>query len=529
MENKAVVFCRVSTKGQAGEKWSLPTQVEFNQKYAKKNHFELVHEPWSIVESGYKDKERREFRTMVNFIKDNKVGNLIVLNVERLSRNFQGMVDLDELTRDFLTIHFTESGETIDKDTAGDKRAFWAIKVAFARYFIDDLKVKARRSYEGRLDRGLYPSNPPLGYSCKKNLLTPNEKEVPFVRRAFELYATGMESEFSLAEKLYEEGLRKRKGGKVSVTTLSVLLRNPVVIGFVVWPFTESKYVMNEHHFGEWIKGQHEPIVDRTVFDKVQTILGQKSHPHPQRAKFYTYRGLLRCGECRRIMSAYDAKGHTYYYSNHPRSGRCEHTKGYREELVEEKFSEALGRFRFSKDLYKWMKAVLRETADDKRGLFLTEQKRLQDEAKRNQASLLKLLNDRLDELFDKETIALKTAEIKTRQIQIKAQLERLEKDTLKFVDDGLMVLDLVQDLKGTFDKAGPQQRHKLLKILFHEVVVKDGKFTFHVQEPFSSLYEIGFEKRNGWLLGQDSNLEPSGYKCPKISSGLGLSLHPLH
>ena len=30
------------------------------------------------------------------------------------------------------------------------------------------------------------------------------------------------------------------------------------------------------------------------------------------------------------------------------------------------------------------------------------------------------------------------------------------------------------------------------------------------------------------WLLGQDSNLEPSGYKRPKISSGLGLSLHPL-
>jgi len=30
------------------------------------------------------------------------------------------------------------------------------------------------------------------------------------------------------------------------------------------------------------------------------------------------------------------------------------------------------------------------------------------------------------------------------------------------------------------------------------------------------------------WLLGQDSNLEPSGYKRPGISSGLGLSLHPL-
>jgi hypothetical protein len=29
------------------------------------------------------------------------------------------------------------------------------------------------------------------------------------------------------------------------------------------------------------------------------------------------------------------------------------------------------------------------------------------------------------------------------------------------------------------------------------------------------------------WLLGQDSNLEPSGYKRPEISSGLGLSHRP--
>ena len=302
--NSAVIFCRVSTAPQ-GDRWSLQTQLEYNQKYAKGKGLRIVHEPWSIVESGYKDKERRQFKGMVGFIRENKVGHLMVLNVERLSRDFRGMVDLDDLTREFLCIHFTESGETIDKDTTGDRRAFWAVKVAFAHLFIDDLKDKARRSYEGRLDQGLYPSgNAPLGYLCKKNILEPNPKEERFVKLAFELYATGMESEFSLSEKLYQTGLRKRKGGQVSVPTLSVLLRNPVVLGYVVWPFEESKYVANEHKLGEWIKGQHKAIIDRAVFDKVQEILGQKTHPHPQRNKFYVYRGLLRCGECERVMSA---------------------------------------------------------------------------------------------------------------------------------------------------------------------------------------------------------------------------------
>jgi len=130
--NSAVIFCRVSTAPQ-GDRWSLQTQLEYNQKYAKHKGLHLVHEPWSIVESGYKDKERRQFKGMVDFIRENKVGHLIVLNVERLSRDFRGMVDLDDLTREFLSIHFTESGEVINKSTSGDKRAFWAVKLAFAR------------------------------------------------------------------------------------------------------------------------------------------------------------------------------------------------------------------------------------------------------------------------------------------------------------------------------------------------------------------------------------------------------------
>jgi hypothetical protein len=45
------------------------------------------------------------------------------------------------------------------------------------------------------------------------------------------------------------------------------------------------------------------------------------------------------------------------------------------------------------------------------------------------------------------ETIQQKVTEIKIRQGQIKAQQVRLEKDSGQFVEQGLMVLDLVQDL----------------------------------------------------------------------------------
>lgn len=499
-DNSCVIFCRVSTAGQAGEKWSLPIQLEHCQTYADKHGFVLAHEPWSIVESGYKPEHRRHFKAMVDFIRENSVAHLVVLNTERLTRDHRGMVDLDDLSRKFLSIHFTETGEIIDKGTTGDKRAFWSMRVAFSRLFIDDLQEKARRTYEARLDQGLYPSgNPPLGYECKKSHLTLVDKEVPLVQRAFELYSTGTESEFSVAEKLYAEGLRTRKGRKVGVNTISALLHSPVVLGYVVWPFEESKYIKRDHHKGELIKGQHEAIIDKALWDHVQEVLAEKGRPHPQRGKFYLAKGLLFCGVCGKRMTPYEAGGHSYYASNHPRGNRCPHSKTYREELVEQKFIEALGRFKFPKDLFDWMRDMIKATNSENRDTTAEERKRLEEEKKRLDAKIENALDEALEEVFDRQTIRVKVKGYQDRLAQIRSQLARLEKNTGKFVDDALLTLDLVQDLKGTFERAKPEQRHQLLKIIFKSVIVKDGAFDFRVNEPFSALYELPLENHHKW------------------------------
>ncbi len=507
---KAVIFCRVSTK-QQGEKWSLPKQVETAERYAEHARLTVVREPWSIVESGYKLKERKQFQAMVQYIRHNRIGHLIVLNVERLTRDFHGMVDLDDLIAEVgLSIHFTETNEVIGPESAGDKRTFWAIKVAFARQYIVDLQHKARRSIEARLDAGLYPFNAPLGYTCKANHLTPIDKEVPFVRKAFEWYATGTESLYTLSEKLYDAGLRTRKGGKVSVTTLAVLLQNPVVVGYVVWPYDDCKHT-DDHQKGELIEGQHEAIIDRGLFDKVQEVIGQNGHPHPQKQVFMTYRGLMRCGACGRVMSGFynKEKGHTYYQSNKPRGQSCPHSKTYREELVEEKFREALGRFTFPKDLYGWMREMLKASHEDKEGHFEAERRRLQGEESQLAAKLKRLFNDRLEleGMFDKATVQEKVTEIKLEQARVRSQRDRMDKDAVRYVEQGITMLDLVQDLRGTFEGAKPEQRHRLLKIIFKQVVVQDGQFRFEVNEPFTALYGMD---RESSCLAPRAGLEPA-------------------
>jgi len=300
-----------------------------------------------------------------------------------------------------------------------------------------------------------------------------------------------------------------------------------VVLDYVVWPWPESKYVTREHCLGEKIKGQHEAIVDEALFDKVQAILNQKGPPHPQTKKFYVYRGLMKCGDCNWWMSPYISGGIKYYYSNHLRGGRCPQTKGVVEEVATEQFTKALARFKFPKDLFDWVKEMLRSTYEDRSDTIRAECKRLKDEDTRIEAKMYKAFSKAMRETFDAETIKRNVGRLRERQSQIRAQLIRLTKETGRHIDDGLMILELVQDLPKAFDQATEDQRHRMLKLIFEKVVVKEDHFAFYFNEPFASLYARTLENPKEWLLGQDSNLQPIGYKHPKISSGLGLSHHP--
>jgi site-specific DNA recombinase len=69
---------------------------------------------------------------------------------------------------------------------------------------------------------------------------TPDPERAPFIRLAFELYSTGQFSLHSLADKLYEQGLRNNPGKKVGVNRLAQILRNPFYIGIIRMKYSEK-------------------------------------------------------------------------------------------------------------------------------------------------------------------------------------------------------------------------------------------------------------------------------------------------
>jgi len=96
----------------------------------------------------------------------------------------------------------------------------------------------------------------PLGYKVRDRKLVVNDEDAKLVRSIFQRFLkTG--SATVLARQLIREGVRNKYGKLIDKGILYKLLNNPVYIGEAV-------------HKGVSYPGEHDAIVDRKVWDRVQ-------------------------------------------------------------------------------------------------------------------------------------------------------------------------------------------------------------------------------------------------------------------
>ncbi len=132
----------------------------------------------------------------------------------------------------------------------------------------------------------------------------------PFVRMAFELYATGNYGFHDLRDALTDAGLRtkgtRRYGPRpISLHSLGNLLRDRYYLGYVT-------------HDGIEYPGRHEPLVTPEVFDRVQLVLDvERGGGTRERVHDHYLKGTIWCGRCRRrliLRPSTGKSGRRYFY-----------------------------------------------------------------------------------------------------------------------------------------------------------------------------------------------------------------------
>jgi site-specific DNA recombinase len=274
--SRCAIYTRKSTEHNLDLEFnSLDAQREACEAYIKSQS----HEGWRLMPDRYDDGglsgaslARPALQTLLTDIRAQKIDTVVVYKVDRLTRalgDFAKLVELfDEHGVSFVSV--TQSFNT----TTSMGRLTLNVLLSFAQFEREVIGERVRDKIAASKKKGIWVGGAvPLGYRSvnKKLVVVPEEAEK--VNIIFRRYLE-IGSITALAQDLEASGIRTRRQelstGKIrgdipfGVGSLHHLLRNRFLIGEVVYR-------------GEVNRGEHEPVLDRALFEAVQAKLAAKA------------------------------------------------------------------------------------------------------------------------------------------------------------------------------------------------------------------------------------------------------------
>ena len=291
-------YIRVSTQRQ-GQGVSLQEQRGAIEAHAVR--FGLTVTEWFEEKETAAKEGRNVFSAMVRQLEGRAAQGVIIHKIDRGARNLSDWANLGKLFDRGIDVQFAH--DSIDLRSRGGRLSADILAVVASDY-VRNLREEVRKGFYGRLKQGFYPLPAPIGYlnngGGKPKTIDPVSG--PLIRWAFEQYSRGRISLQDLAKELTNKGLRPPLGGKVSVQTLSQILRNKFYTGTIYLESTKETFA-----------GAHQPLVTQQLFNQVQKALSRKA---PRKAVLHdlAFRLFIRCGSCHRHLTGERKKGRHVYY-----------------------------------------------------------------------------------------------------------------------------------------------------------------------------------------------------------------------
>jgi DNA invertase Pin-like site-specific DNA recombinase len=465
-------YTRVSTVKQGEKGVSLQEQKDSIIRYAHQHHLNIGR--WFEERETAAKQGRPAFTLMLRLLRLRVADGVIIHKIDRSARNLGDWADVGKLSDAGVAIHF--ANESVDLATVSGRLSA-DIQAVVAAHYSRNLREETKKGFYGRLKQGFYPLRAPIGYrdqgAAKAKLLDP--AMAPFVKECFECYSSGQWSLPELVQRMHERGLRNRRGGPVTMNGISTILTNPFYVG-----------IMRIRRTGQEFSGNHEPLVSRELFQRVQALLHGKAVDRVVQHSFLFSR-LVRCGSCRYSLIGEHAKGHTYYRChNRPfKSPPVCPTTSIREEKIEEHLLTHIDTLTLSEAEL----TLMREWIADRRQHSGTERQvqirsvSLQLDSLRDR--MRRLADFLLDGSLEKAVFEEKQKALVWDEAQLRQRLASLQTGHDIALEEIERTVELAKDASLLYKQANPERKRELLRSLLSNLTVSGKNVDVELAIPF--------------------------------------------
>ena len=361
---RVVAYTRVST-GKEAMLESLSAQVSYFSSLIQKNREWDYGGVYSDEAYTGTKESRPGFQQMIADCRDGKVDMIITKSISRFARNTVTMLETIRELKELGINVFFERENINSMSSTGEFMLTILASVAQEESLSasENVKWRIRKNYkEGKSGAVMI-----YGYEYIKGRgleIIPAEAEV--VRQIFNDYLSGLGVN-SIAKKLHTAGIPTKTKSRWSGNTIASMLRNEKYIGdallqknYVENHLTKKVKVNNGQLPQYYVHNDHEPIIDREIFEKVQEEIARRAEKsNRDNRRQYPFSGKIFCGICgvryvRKISHSKSNPTPIWHCYTYDRLGKSEcPSKRVPEEVLKEKVKEVLGLEEFDEEMLK--------------------------------------------------------------------------------------------------------------------------------------------------------------------------------
>lgn len=366
MTQKAIIYCRVSSRSQETDGHGLESQETRCRQYADAKGYEIAATFPDTVSGGGDFLKRRGMVALLAFLDAHPDERFVVIfdDLKRYARDVEfhlklrREMDARGAIRECLNFNFLNTPE-------GN---FHEILIAATGQLEREQNGRqVGQKMKARMESGYWIHNPPIGYKYEKvrgrgRMLFPNPPFDDIIREAFEGYASGRFGSQAVVKRFFESfpDFPRNKRGEIVQQRVTDILTQPVYAG----------YICSETYGINWLKAQHERLISLETFDAVQKRRSSTARA-PRRKNIgdaFALRGIVACGGCNVPLRSSITKGnggHYHYYLCQTKT--CEHYgKSIKRDQIEGEVGELICELQPSRSLIT-LAASMFKTAWDAR------------------------------------------------------------------------------------------------------------------------------------------------------------------
>ncbi len=326
------LYARKSTESDERQAMSIDSQIKEMTDLANRDGLmikEIRQESHSAKSSGL----RPVFNQLLIDIRNSEFDGLLTWAPDRLSRNAGDLGTLVDLMDQGKLKTIRTFSQSFSNNP--NEKFLLMILCSQAKLENDNRGINVKRGLRAKCEAGWRPNMAPLGYLNVMNnnrisYVKVDPDRAPIVKQIFNRVAEKGHSGRVLKRWLDQIGFTTRTNKPIALSKIYKLLKSPFYYG--EFEFDGKKY-----------KGNHEPLITKELFDKVQRQL--ISPEREWNKQVFPFKYLCKCGSCGasvvgeeryRKLKYGGSRKHTYYHCSRSVDYECNEPYIAEEDLIKQ-------------------------------------------------------------------------------------------------------------------------------------------------------------------------------------------------